>query len=174
MTWFFVSPSVRCISRGHTTERVLLRESLSSQNSAFAKLIRSGQPDLAANDIDLASTEVTVSKSRPYRMHRKLNPGEQAELVRLYEAGESMVELSEKFECHRQTVARQLKKAGVALREQRVRTSAFDQRAKVLYEQGHSLDEVADLLGVQASTINRAVKGAGGQLRLPGHQPRGR
>jgi DNA-directed RNA polymerase specialized sigma subunit len=76
------------------------------------------------------------------------------------------------FECHRQTVARQLKKAGVALREQQVRTSAFDEQARVLYEQDRSLEEVAELLGVQASTINRAVKGAGGQLRLPRRRSR--
>jgi hypothetical protein len=76
---------------------VLLRESLSSQNSALAKLLRSGQPDLAANDDDGTSPEVAASKSRPYRMHRKLTPGELAELVELYEAGMSMVELSEKF-----------------------------------------------------------------------------
>lgn len=131
--------------------------------------MRSGQPNRAANDADLASTEVKASRSRPYRMHRKLNLGEQTELVRLYEAGASMVELSEKFECHRQTIARQLKKAGVELREQQTRTSAFDEQARVLYEQGQSLEEVASMLGVQASTINRAVKGAGGELRPPGH-----
>jgi hypothetical protein len=68
---------------------VRLRESLSSQQSAFAKLVRSGQPNLAATDGDLASTEVKASKLRPYRMHRKLNPCEQAELVELYEAGAS-------------------------------------------------------------------------------------
>jgi transposase-like protein len=106
-----------------------------------------------------------VSRSRPYRMHRKLNLGEQAELVELYGAGASMVELAEKFECHRQTIARQLKKAGVTLREQQVRSPDFDQRARTLYEQGNALDEVADILGVQASTINRAVRGAGGTLR---------
>jgi lambda repressor-like predicted transcriptional regulator len=76
-----------------------------------------------------------------------------------------VVELAEKFECHRQTIARQLKKAGIELREQQIRTPAFDQRARVLYEQGQSLDQVAAMLGVQASTINRAVRGAGGKLR---------
>lgn len=66
-----------------------------------------------------------------YQAHRKLNRDEKAELITLYESGSSMVELSQKFECHRQTVARQLKKAGVELREQQIRTPDFDQRARV-------------------------------------------
>lgn len=146
---------------------VLLRESLSSQNSAFAKLMRSGQPDLAANDDDFLSTEVMASKSRPYRMHRKLNPGEQAELISLYESGTSMLELTKKFECHRNTVVRHLEKAGVEVRPQKKMTPELVAQATALYEQGHSLAEVGRLLGLEASTIGKALKRAGVTLRPP-------
>ena len=98
-------------------------------------------------------------------MNRKFSAEDLKELVALYEAGDSMPKLAEKFECHRQTVARQLQKAGVELRVQQLRTPEFDARARALYEQGNSLDEVAEVLGVQASTINRAVRSAGGTLR---------
>ncbi|WP_100475439.1 helix-turn-helix domain-containing protein [Mycobacteroides abscessus] len=102
---------------------------------------------------------------------RKLNATERSELVALYEAGASTLELARKFECHRQTVARQLKKAGVETRKQRIRTPDFDQHARAIYERGHSLDEIANMLGVQASTINRAVKAAGGTLRPQRRRP---
>lgn len=117
-------------------------------------------------------TDVNAVNRDDYHAHRKLNRDEQAQLVVLYEAGESMVELGKKFECNRQTVARQLKSAGVILREQRIRTPAFNHRARALYEQGNSLDEVAQMLGVQGTTINREVRAAGGQLRQQGRRSR--
>lgn len=142
---------------------MLLRESLSSDKGPFAKLIRRGHPDPREAAV---SPHANSEKDRPYRMNRKLSPDDLKELCSLYETGFSMVQLAEKFECHRQTIARQLKKAGVDLREQQLRTPAFDRHARRLYEQGNSLDEVANMLGVQASTINRAVRAAGGVLRL--------
>lgn len=98
-------------------------------------------------------------------MNRKFSDSDLKAVVEQYEAGESMQKLAEKFECHRQTIARQLKKAGVTLREQQIRTPEFNAHARTLYEQGHSLERVADMLTVQASTINRAVRAAGGTLR---------
>ncbi|QEM43585.1 helix-turn-helix domain-containing protein [Mycolicibacterium grossiae] len=98
-------------------------------------------------------------------MNRKLSNSDLKAVIELYEAGESMPKLAEKFECHRQTIARQLRKAGVTLREQQIRTPEFNAHARTLYEQGNSLDQVAEMLSVQASTINRAVRAAGGSLR---------
>jgi DNA-directed RNA polymerase specialized sigma subunit len=66
-----------------------------------------------------------------------------------------------------QTIARQLKREGVELREQRKRTLELTEQATKLYAEGRSLDEVAKLLGVQAGTISRALKRAGVKLRPP-------
>lgn len=153
---------VRCL--------VLLREALSSNDSAFAKLVRQGLPATSDDTEIVVSNREDAGPSRPYR---KFSAQDLKELTALYEAGESMPKLAEKFDCHRQTIARQLKKAGVTLRDRLVRTPEFDARARALYEQGNSLDEVAEMLGVQASSINRAVRAAGGRLRSPGHQPQG-
>lgn len=102
-----------------------------------------------------------------YRMNRKLSLGEQAELVALYEAGASMLELSRKFECHRHTVMRLLQKAGVELRPQRKMTPELVAQAIALYAQDRSLEEVGRLLSMEASTIGKAMKRAGVQLRPP-------
>jgi DNA-binding transcriptional regulator LsrR (DeoR family) len=61
----------------------------------------------------------------------------------------------------RQTVARQLKREGVALRPQLKRTPQLTEQATKLYADGYTLAEVAMQLGVQASTIGRALKRAG-------------
>lgn len=116
--------------------------------------------------------DVNAVNPQNYHAHRKLNPSELAELAALYAAGTSMVELGKKFECNRQTIQRQLKKAGVEVRVQRIRTPDFNRRARALYEQGNSLEEVADMLGVQGTTINRAVRAAGGELRRQGRRSR--
>lgn len=107
----------------------------------------------------------TRDDAPPYRPYRKLGADDLKELRTLYEAGESMSKLAEKFECHRQTIARQLKKVGVDVRVQQVRSPEFDTRAAVLYGQGKSLDDVAKLLNVQASTIARALRSQGVTLR---------
>jgi DNA-directed RNA polymerase specialized sigma24 family protein len=149
---------------------VLLREALSRQNTPLDRLIRAGQPDLTATPQQSESMDINAVNPDIYHAHRKLNPSELAELAVLYEAGTSMVELGKKFECNRLTIARQLKKAGVKLREQKIRTPDFNERAKALYEQGNSLEEVAEMLGVQGTTINRAVRAAGGELRVQGRR----
>ncbi|MGJ6122307.1 hypothetical protein QN239_07000 [Mycolicibacterium sp. Y3] len=100
-------------------------------------------------------------------MHRKLNPAQQAEMVALYEAGASMLDLSKKFETHRHTVARQLAKAGVEIRSQRKMTPELLAQAASLYANDHTLENIGKLLGLEASTIGKALKRASVALRPP-------
>jgi predicted DNA-binding protein YlxM (UPF0122 family) len=100
-------------------------------------------------------------------MHRKLNSDEQAELVALYQAGASMLELSRKFECHRNTVVRHLEKAGIDVRPQKKMTPDLVAQATAFYNQDHSLAEVGELRGLEAGTIGKALKRSGVQLRPP-------
>jgi IS30 family transposase len=100
-------------------------------------------------------------------MNRKLTPAERAQLVEMYRSGMSALELARQFNMHRQTVARQLKRADTKLRGQLKRTPELIERAKALCAEGHSLTELAKRLGVQASTVARALKSAGVQLRPP-------
>jgi DNA invertase Pin-like site-specific DNA recombinase len=106
-------------------------------------------------------------ESRPYRQNRKLSPDDVKELCVLYEAGESMLQLAKKFECHRHTVMRLLKKSGVEIRPQKLMTPELVAQAAALYANNHSLEEVGRLLGLEASTIGKALKRAGVQLRAP-------
>ncbi|MGJ6122304.1 hypothetical protein QN239_06985 [Mycolicibacterium sp. Y3] len=145
---------------------MLLREALSRQETPFAKLLRLAK-DTKFDGERPELLQVNTVNVDKYRMHRKLNPAQQAEMVALYEAGASMLDLSKKFETHRHTVARQLAKAGVEIRSQRKMTPELLAQATVLYKTGHSLEEVGRLLELQASTIGKALKRAGVQLRSP-------
>jgi hypothetical protein len=77
---------------------VPLREALSSPNTAFAKLIRSGQIDLAG-DIEPAFSQVNEVDPLRYRMNRKLSPAERAQLTEQYRVGLSALELRGSSRC---------------------------------------------------------------------------
>lgn len=145
---------------------MLLREAVSNQNSPFVKLIRSGQDGLSS-DGDPVFPQVKEVDPNTYRMNRKLTPTQRAKLAEEYRFGMSALELARKYQVHRQTIARQLKKEGVLLREQLKRTPQLTEQAKAFYAAGHSLAEVAKQLGVEASTVGRALKQAGVKLRPP-------
>jgi DNA-binding XRE family transcriptional regulator len=96
---------------------VLLRESLSSQNTPFAKLVRSVGDKPAAVDGSV-KPQFKPLADRPYRANRKLSSDELAELVDCYRHGALASELAEQYGIHRQTVIAHLKREGVAVRPQ--------------------------------------------------------
>lgn len=145
---------------------MLLREALSSQNTTFAKLMRSGQDDVSDDRMPPLPQVKAVDPGR-YRMNRKLTPAQRAKLAEEYRFGMSALELAGRYKIHRQTVARQLKRDSVPLRQQLKRTPQMIEQATKLYADGDSLAEVANQLGVEASTIGRALKRAGVKLRPP-------
>ena len=145
---------------------MLLREALSSQNTPFAKLVRSGQDDLS-DDTAPAFQQVNEVDPHKYRMNRKLSPTECAQLAEQYRDGKSTLELARQFKMHRNTVAAHLEREGVAVRGQRKMTPQLIERAKQLYAEGQPLTAIGKHLGVEASTVGKALKRAGVKLRPP-------
>lgn len=101
------------------------------------------------------------------RQYRQLSADDFKELATLYEAGETMAKLAEKFECHRHTVMRALKKAGIEIRPQKLMTADLVAQATVLYANDHTLEDIVKLFGLEASTIGKALKRSGVRLRPP-------
>ena len=145
---------------------VLLREALSSKNTPFAKLIRSGQGDLSG-DVGLAFPQVNEVDPHKYRMNRKLSPAERAKLAEQYRIGTSALDLARQFKMHRHTVAAHLEREGVAVRPQLKMTPRLLEQAKQLYAEGQSLAGIGKQLGVEASTVGKALKRSGETLRPP-------
>lgn len=113
------------------------------------------------------SFRINRSEPRRFRMTRKLSPIDLKELCASYEAGESIVKLAEKFECHRHTIMPNLQKAGVEIRPQTKITDELVAQAAALYACDHTLEDIGKLLGLEASTIGKALKRAGVKLRPP-------
>ena len=87
------------------------------------------------------------------------------QLVEQYRAGKSVLELARQFKMHRQTVARHLKREGIAVRSQLKMTPRLTEQAERLYADGHTLTAIGVKLGVEASTVGKALKRTGVQLR---------
>ena len=78
-----------------------------------------------------------------------------------------MAFLGQKFECHRHTVMRALKNAGVEIRPQKRMTPELVAQAAALYASDHTLEDIGKLIGLEASTIGKALKRSGITLRPP-------
>jgi uncharacterized protein YjcR len=93
-----------------------------------------------------------------------LDASEVSSLVQDYQGGMTVYELAEKYGCHRQTVARQLKAAGVRMRGQ-APTEEQVREGAALYESGLSLDKTGELLGVSPKTLRLHLIGHGVKMR---------
>ena len=101
----------------------------------------------------------------PKQIQNRLSPGQQAELLERYLAGERAHLLARAFEINRTTLDRLLTSNGV--RRPRSMTQSELTEAIQLYEQGWSCQRIGDRLGRDHSTIWMALKAAGVQLRRP-------
>lgn len=98
-----------------------------------------------------------------------LSPAQVDELVALYEAGATLVELGERFSIHRRTAAAHLVRRSVPIRRR-----GLDERhlaeAVELYSGGLTLMEVGLRFGVSQQTVGRALVAAGIALRPSGRR----
>lgn len=107
------------------------------------------------------------SAPRARQRQKHLNPEERAEVVRRYEAGESMGELAASFGCHRSAIKRALEADDVVLRDWRTRLVNVD-RAVAMYESGETAQRIADELGVSPTAVLNQLRSAGVVLRPKG------
>jgi DNA-directed RNA polymerase specialized sigma24 family protein len=144
---------------------VVLREALSNNDTPFAKLMRSGQDDLA-EEISPAFPQVNRVDPHNYRMNRRLTRAERAQLTEQYGLGMSALELARQYGIHRHTVVKHLQRDGMVLRGGQLKmTQGLVQQALQFYAEGQSLATIGTRLGVDASTVHKALKRAGLKMR---------
>ena len=100
----------------------------------------------------------------PRQQQRRLEPDEQEDLVRRYQAGDLMTELAERFGIHRRTVSAILKRHGVPTRASGLSPGQI-QRAVLMYAQGQSLAKIGKTLGVDAGTVHSRLREQGVKMR---------
>lgn len=105
--------------------------------------------------------------SRPKRQHQKqFDKDEVSQLVAHYQAGATVYELADQFDCHRTTVSDHLKSRGVKMRLTAL-TEEQVQEAVRLYESGHSLKSVGQQVGANAETVRSHMRKRGVCVRGP-------
>lgn len=84
---------------------------------------------------------------------KRLSDAEIVELVKGYESGLTVYQLSEEFGCHRETVSAQLKANGIKKQRRPLSEEQIDEVIR-LYQSGLSCLKVGELFKVNATTIH--------------------
>lgn len=100
-----------------------------------------------------------------------LSPAQVDELVALYEAGATLVELSERFSVHRRTAAAHLVRRSVPIRRRGLDGRHLAEAVE-LYVEGLTLMEVGQRFGVSQQTVRRALVTQGVAIRPSGRRVR--
>ena len=117
----------------------------------------------------ILSQRIRGPKARKPLQH--LNPDEVQELVARYRAGETMVELGERYGINRRAVSIHLQQSGIPSRHRTMDEQKVD-RCIELYAAGLSLVAVGQELGIDQATVRRALLSNGISRRpRPGSSP---
>ncbi len=98
-----------------------------------------------------------------------LSPAQIDELVALYQAGATLVEVGERLSVHRRTVAVHLVRRSVPIRRRGLDASQLAE-AVTLYSGGLTLTEVGLRFGVSQQTVRRALAAQGVSIRPTGRR----
>lgn len=100
-----------------------------------------------------------------------LSPAQVDELVALYKAGATLVELGERFGVHRRTAAAHLVRRSVPIRRRGLDECDLAEAAE-LYAGGLSLMEVGLRFGVSQQAVRRALANVDVPIRASGRRAR--
>ena len=110
---------------------------------------------------------------RKRQVQRRLTPDEVEQLVRDYQAGDSMQQLARRWRLHRTTVAEQLRREGVPVRQRGIRAERLNEAIR-LYNEGWSCLRLADRYDCDDETVRQALRRANVRLRKPWERTEGR
>ena len=83
------------------------------------------------------------------------------DIVTAYESGASTNNLAEKYDCHRRTIANQLKKQGVTVTREKLDLGDAVQ----MYESGLTTKEIAEKYHMSDNAVSYRLKKAGVRMR---------
>ena len=100
---------------------------------------------------------------RQFQKH--LSKKEVAEIIAAYQSGISANVLAEEYDCDRHTICDHLKKHGINVTRNKVRSREAVRKIIALYKSGKLISEIAKQYGVSESAINRLLHGNGVEVR---------
>jgi lambda repressor-like predicted transcriptional regulator len=107
-----------------------------------------------------------AKQSKPQQIQRRLTIQHREQMVAEYLSGASMLALARQWGLHRTTVAEQLRRAGVEIRQRGIPLEKLDEAIR-LYEKGWSCVRLAELYNCDDETVRQTLRRAGVRLRAP-------
>lgn len=126
------------------------------QIKASAPVKSTPDPDLTDLSYDHNSIVKNLSQQQKH-----LKPEEIEQIVQRYQNGESTYDLAEAFDCHRSTIANNLRKQGVKVSIEKI---DLDEAIR-LYESGWTTKQLADRYHISDNAVSRRLKKAGVKMR---------
>jgi transposase-like protein len=107
----------------------------------------------------------TPIKHEIRQCQKRLSPEEIRQVVTAYKHGATVYELAAQFNCHRNTISKNLKQSGVKPTTKKFVTQNEIGELAALYTSGKKLDEIAKQYGVGASTVRKVLINNGVTMR---------
>lgn len=160
---------------GTRRERVDLRREFENPCPALKTVASRGSRGAYKRDRRPLEPTVVDSRGRMVRAvgmtQTFLSPAQVDELVAMYQAGATLVEVGERFSVHRRTVAAHLVRRSVPIRRRGLDESHLA-KAVDLYVSGLTLMEVGLRFGVSQQSVRRALVAEGVVIRPGGRRAR--
>lgn len=100
-------------------------------------------------------------KTKIKQQQKHLNPEEIEQIVQRYQNGESTYKLAKEFDCHRSTIANNLRKQGIEVSIEKINL----EEAIKLYELGWTTKQLAERYHMSDNAVSRRLKKAGIRMR---------
>jgi transposase len=110
-------------------------------------------------------TNQSIIKNTVRQHQKRLSEGEIKAVIAEYQGGATVYELADKFNCHRETISRNLKKSGLQPTIKKFTTQAEIDLLATHYTNGMKLDDIAKQYGVAKSTIRITLRNSGVKMR---------
>lgn len=104
-------------------------------------------------------------KTEIKQQQKHLSDSEISEIISKYKAGKSTYELAEEYGCHRYTISKHLKEAGIEVSNRVARKESLVGLILQLYSEWYKPTEIAKSLGISADSVRRCLKENGVELR---------
>lgn len=117
-------------------------------------------------DVNL-SIKTEIKQKQKYLSKEEIN-----EIVAKYKNGKSTYELAEEYGCHRYTISKHLKEAGLEVTNRVARKESLVGLVLQLYSEWYKPQEIGEALGISADSVRRCLKENGVELRHSSAYPR--
>ena len=111
------------------------------------------------------SGNVNNIKTEIKQQQKYLSDSEISEIVSKYKTGKSTYELAAEYGCHRYTISKHLKEAGIEVTNRVARKESLVGLILQLYSEWYKPAEIGRALGISADSVRRCLKENGIELR---------